>query len=109
MLKNFFPGLLWKILFSFGYLGQTHSVTSVIGTSRHCAHTNRNFEPFVITRRPVLKAKTTFPLSGKKTEILKQEFFGGLFVDKQLQYFLDYPYLVYPAFDYPSIGSDNNL
>ena len=26
-----------------------------------------------------------------------------------LQYFLDYPYLVYPAFDYPSIGSDNNL
>ena len=26
-----------------------------------------------------------------------------------IQYFLDYPYLVYPAFDYPSIGSDNNL
>ena len=26
-----------------------------------------------------------------------------------VQYFLDYPYLVYPAFDYPSIGSDNNL
>ena len=24
-----------------------------------------------------------------------------------LQYFLDYPYLVYPVFDYPSIGSDN--
>ena len=33
----------------------------------------------------------------------------GLFARMKLQYFLDYPYLVYPAFDYPSIGSDNNL
>ena len=30
-------------------------------------------------------------------------------IEEIVQYFLDYPYLVYPAFDYPSIGSDNNL
>ena len=48
-----------------------------------------------------------YGLSSSKVKRLADQFAVANHIT--VQYFLDYPYLVYPAFDYPSIGSDNNL
>ena len=57
--------------------------------------------------QPIAHACITSPISWS---IKTKDLYGvTLIKQKLIQCFLDYPYLVYPAFDYPFIGSDNNL
>ena len=89
---------------------QRSSITSIISLGRLGLRPSEMME--VMEDREVwrlnlelLPPQPSFPSYYTQKRALKKEEEGF----SAIQYFLDYPYLVYPAFDYPSIGSDNNL